>query len=91
MTDYAVRYKEITIKEITLKFGKEDAQDMAKEDIESGHFNPLGSITLNKYPFFEVISVIEIRKPGGRDDCNKQCEDCHKLFDCPDSNVGEDI
>lgn len=63
MTDYIVRYKEITVKEITLKYGIADGEDLAKESVERGHFNPAGAVTLNKYPFFEVISVNGRVKP----------------------------
>jgi hypothetical protein len=63
MTAYVVRYKEITVKEITLYYGKEGIEDLAKENVESGHFNPQGAVTLNKYPFHEVISVNGRVKP----------------------------
>jgi hypothetical protein len=60
---YVVRYKEITVKEITLEYGREGIEDLARENVENGHFNPAGAVILNKYPFFEVISVNGRVKP----------------------------
>jgi hypothetical protein len=62
MTEYLIRYKEINVKEITLTYGKEGIEESVKENIEMGHFNPGGSVILNKYPFYEVISINGIRQ-----------------------------
>jgi hypothetical protein len=35
--------------------------------------------------------IEELRKQRNLKYCNKQCEDCHKMFDCPDSSVGEQL
>jgi hypothetical protein len=37
----------------------------------------------------DIIQVI--RKQSNPKCCNRQCEDCHKMFDCPDSSVGEQL
>lgn len=60
---YVVRYKEITVKEITLEYGRDGIEDVAKDNVERGHFNPEGAVVLNKYPFREVISVNGRVKP----------------------------